>query len=200
MCISFNVEVVFYSDVYAAGMLAGSHAGPPLKDGSIYHPTFLSWHFVRGSGAQVAADRLQNVPCLREAVGSVNSHYHIYNLGHSHWILLVARCDTMTVDVFDGMLSRTFDGCRTDAYRTDVMAAANHFAHYLYTVTGNETFNTFEINLHGKELMWQRDGTSCGVFACIAMEHLVSEAAIRIHQMDMFSWRPYVAAKIYWLS
>ena len=154
----------------------------------------------RGSGAEAAADRLKNVPCLREAVGSVNSHYHIYNLGHSHWILLVARCDTMTVDVFDGMLSRTFDGCRTDAYRTDVMAAANHFAHYLYTVTGNETFNTFEINLHGKELMWQRDGTSCGVFACIAMEHLVSEAAIRIHQMDMFSWRPYVAAKIYWLS
>ena len=110
----------------------------------------------------------------------------------------MARCDTMTVDIYDGMLPKQHESTR--AYRQDCIDAAIHFALYLSCLTGDEKFKTFEIILHGKELMWQRDGTSCGIFACIAMEHLVSEAAIRIRQRDMFSWRPYVAAKIYWLA
>ena len=124
MYVSFNIPTVFYSDIYAAAMLAGGHDGPPLQGGSIYHMTSLSYHFAKGRGAQAAADRLENVPSLREAVSCVNSHYHIYNLQGNHWILLVARCDTMTVEIYDGMLPR---GASTQhsQYRTLVTRLQN---------------------------------------------------------------------------
>ena len=42
----------------------------------------------------------------------------------------------------------------------------------------------------------QRDGSSCGVFACVTLVHLLRDAKIHYTQSSVLAWRRYMATTI----
>ena len=119
------------------------------------------------------------------ALTGAEAVYAQYNVKNVHWALLRMRPQRAWCEVLDST------GHIGAAHARKLMAAFTE-------VTGVETAHwSVRVYEHAASgVAQQRDGKSCGIFACVAAAHLVANAKMPDIQADVKAWRRHVASRI----
>lgn len=120
-----------------------------------------------------------------EVLASAEEAYVIYNVEVKHWALMRVRPKFGRCEIFDST------GWAVKMHGQKLLAAWQE-------LTGVDT-TTWRVVVYEKPwsgMAQQRDGKSCGVFACITAAHLVQDATLPDMQSEISAWRKHMAARI----
>lgn len=121
---------------------------------------------------------------IGKQLAAASAIYHVMHVGSNHWAAV--KIYNKHIHVFDCM------GVATEAH-------ASALLYYVSELTDDDSFLSYEVVLHSRDLHGlpvQKDGKSCGVFACIILYHLLCNARLQLTQADIGGWRKFMLAKI----
>ena len=122
-------------------------------------------------------------PRFAAGFAAAASVFHIYHSGGNHWVLIM-------VDILRGVAS-VIDSLKPHSESEP----AKLMLQFLAAITGDESFLSFPI-MATPNFPQQRDGSACGVFACVTLLHLLRDAKIHFTQESIPRWRTFMAQAI----
>ena len=107
-----------------------------------------------------------------------------------HWVVFRTENSSARLEIWD---------MRPHAFLS-TLKEARTFLQFLSAVTKDTKYSSFEIVImdssHYLSLPVQDDDSSCGIFACVFVYHLLMDSKMHFTQEDIPRWRKFVTAKI----
>ena len=135
---------------------------------------------------QVDEERTREVRAQKAEVLLVAKEIYLnYNVGVKHWALMRLVREKRALEIYDST------GWTKVTHGRKFLKA---FEHLTDMDTSGWAVRVYECAPSG--MPQQRDGKSCGVFACVTAAHLKADAKLPDIQSDIKAWRLHMAARI----
>lgn len=153
----------------------------PVGRAKIFMPSGLST-YLQDPWTHATCGRYAD-PRFAAGFAAAASVFHIYHEGGNHWVLVMVNILLGVAAVIDSLKPNPKS------------EPARKMLQFLAAVTGDERFLSFPITAM-PDFPQQRDGSACGVFACVTLLHLLRDAKIHFTQQSIPQWRTFMAQAI----
>jgi len=128
----------------------------------------------------------------KAAVQQAGTYLFVDNIDKNHWVVVSICKGTAGAIVYEPVSHNKLDKVR---YK----AVAMRYLTFLAGLTGDAAFIGYQVDIvvggTCTGFPFQKDGSSCGVFALIILYHLMFGATLNLKTRDLSTWRKFIAVK-----